>query len=73
MSHDSWHIVTITKLKVTNPVFDEMRAWCRSNIGLIDKPDHNWDWGSFAGYAIWFAFRNRSDYVLFILTWGDYV
>jgi hypothetical protein len=73
MDYSSWHTVTITKLRITNPVMDEIRVWCRSNFGLIDRPIHTWDWGSHAGYSLWFVFKNQTDYTQFILTWGEYV
>lgn len=71
--YKDWHIVTVT-LRVTNPKFDDIHAWCIDKFGSRRGGIHaNWDWGSSYGYSSWFGFKHKEDYTLFLLTWSEYV
>lgn len=68
-----WHIVVID-MRATDPIFDQIRSWCHDHFGPTSRrPKHNWDWGTNAGYSVWFVFKNKDDSTLFVLTWSDNV
>ena len=71
--YEDWHTVLL-ELRVTQPIFDNIRNWCYENCGSpLNRPTHLWDWGTNRDYNIWFVFKNKEDCVKFVLTWGDNV
>ena len=71
--YQDWDAVVIT-MRVSDPMFDQIRSWCHARFGPTNRrPHHFWDWGTNAGYSLWFVFKNKDDCALFVLTWSDNV
>lgn len=61
-------------LRVTSSDWDKMRYWCREQFGLVKptNPNHVWNWCYDLDCKPWFVFKNRDDYIHFLLVWSDY-
>ena len=70
--YNKWHAI-IVDVSVFDQTFDQLCNWCQIQFGKRQRPNNLWDWGTNAGYSLWFAFKNKDDCVLFVLTWGNYV
>lgn len=70
--YSKWHAI-IVELRASDRVFDQMLVWCQTKFGTRRRPQNLWDWGTNAGYSLWFAFKNKEDCALFVLVWGSHV
>lgn len=61
-------------LRATDSKFDDMRAWCRNNLGVTGdtRIDPRWDWCYDATAKPWFVFKQKEDHLWFMLSRGEH-